>query len=438
MKCPFSLPCGWILRPVWQEFDVTLGKMIQSEPTEDAPIGYPYHKAASVQDGVLLDPFEKMFASEIGAAKLGVRKGDLLVCEGGDIGRSAIVSDEPDQLTIIQNSVHRVRSKGRYPVEYLKLVLDAYRHNGWLDVFIGKNTIAHFTAETFNNLLIPLPNPQYANKAVEIYQFEAKAIEDLLSYMESKLNKLSEYRQSLITQAVTRGLDPNVEMKDSGIDGVGPIAATWFVIPFGKIVQFGRGLPITKANLTESGVPCLSYGGIHAKGNRFITAGVNSLPFVSEDYIDEYPESLIDKGDLVFADTSEDLSGSGNFSCIRSEGKIFAGYHTIICRLSERFKINHIFIGYLLDSSVFRRQIQRRVTGVKVYSVTQQILKSTKVWLPKIEEQEKIARYLDEKCSLIDSTVSEINKSIKKLQEYRSGLISAAVTGKIDISEVNQ
>lgn len=237
---------------------------------------------------------------------------------------------------------------------------------------------------------------------------------------------------------MTKGLDPNVEIKDSGIDGVRPIAATWFVIPFGKIVQFGRGLPITKANLTESGVLCLSYGGIHAKGNRFITAGVNSLPFVSEDYIDEYPEALIDKGDFVFADTSEDLSGSGNFSCIRSEGKIFAGCHTIICRLSEQFKINHIFIGYLLDSSVFRSQIQRRVTGVKVYSVTQQILKSTKVWLPKIEEQEKIARYLDEKCSLIDSSVSEIHKYIKKLQEYRSSLITAAVTGKIDINEVKQ
>ncbi|MDU5054445.1 MAG: restriction endonuclease subunit S [Sutterella wadsworthensis] len=288
------------------------------------------------------------------------------------------------------------------------------------------------------NQFIPVPPKKIQERIANNLKLRLGICNQFILENQDKLNRLSEYRQSLITQAVTRGLDPNVEMKDSGIDGVGPIAATWFVIPFGKIVQFGRGLPITKANLTESGVPCLSYGGIHAKGNRFITAGVNSLPFVSEDYIDEYPESLIDKGDLVFADTSEDLSGSGNFSCIRSEGKIFAGYHTIICRLSERFKINHIFIGYLLDSSVFRRQIQRRVTGVKVYSVTQQILKSTKVWLPKIEEQEKIARYLDEKCSLIDSTVSEINKSIKKLQEYRSGLISAAVTGKIDISEVNQ
>ena len=429
MKCPFSLPCGWILRPVWQEFDVTLGKMIQSEPTEDAPIGYPYHKAASVQDGVLLDPFEKMFASEIGAAKLGVRKGDLLVCEGGDIGRSAIVSDEPDQLTIIQNSVHRVRSKGRYPVEYLKLVLDAYRHNGWLDVFIGKNTIAHFTAETFNNLLIPLPNPQYANKAVEIYQFEAKAIEDLLSYMESKLNKLSEYRQSLITQAVTRGLDPNVEMKDSGVPWVGMIPYHW---KCGKIKYF--------ASISAGGTPDRT---VKDYWNNGTIPWIKTGELLNDDIVSV--EECITP--LALRKSAAKLFPEGTvLVAMYGQGKTrgMAGMLTwpattnqaCACICPKNSLLLGKFLLRLMESSyAFNRE---KAAGTGQPNLNQDIIANLLIPIPPLDEQMKIINHLDVSLKHIQHMKGTIDGAINKLQEYRSSLITAVVTGKIDINEVNR
>lgn len=401
MKCPFSLPCGWILRPVWQEFEVTLGKMIQSEPTEDAPIGYPYHKAASVQDGVLLDPFEKMFASEIGAAKLGVRKGDLLVCEGGDIGRSAIVSDEPDQLTIIQNSVHRVRSKGRYPVEYLKLVLDAYRHNGWLDVFIGKNTIAHFTAETFNNLLIPLPNPQYANKAVEIYQFEAKAIGDLLSYMESKLNKLSEYRQSLITQAVTKGLDPKAEMKDSEVPSFGLTPIHWKIGKFKNVAQLQRGYDLAATEMSGGTVPVIGSGGLVGYHNIKTT----TAPSIT-------------------------IGRSGSVGKLRFIDEDFWAHNT------------NIFVTHFIDSDpkyvyymLSHLSPARLANTTAVPTLDRKKILDEKIAIPSIKEQIAIREFLDEQCAIIQNLEKTIKTTINRLTEYRFAVISAAVTGLIAIGE---
>lgn len=422
MKCPFSLPCGWILRAVWQEFGVTLGKMIQSEPTEDAPIGYPYHKAASVQDGVLLDPFEKMFASEIGAAKLGVRKGDLLVCEGGDIGRSAIVSAEPDQLTIIQNSVHRVRSKGRYPVEYLKLVLDAYRHNGWLDVFIGKNTIAHFTAETFNNLLIPLPNPQYANKAVEIYQFEAKAIGDLLSYMESKLNKLSEYRQSLITQAVTKGLDPNVEMKDSGVEWIGHIPQSWSVpqVKYLFSVVCGATPSPSESNwggdIAWIGPSDMEDAGMIDHGARFLTSiGYKSCG-----------TELVPVGSLILSTRAP--IGKVAYAC--RELCTNQGCKSLVPRQNIETK----YFYYVLQA--MRSLLEKEGSGTTFMELSTSSLGSQKLPLPSNKEQIAIADYLDKKLKQLQITLDTTKKSIDRLTEYRTSLISAAVTGKIDINEV--
>lgn len=119
MNFPFTIQSSWMIRPVWTEFDVILGKMIQTSPSEGCQFSYPYHKAATVQDGEIKSPAQGMYASIPEVAKLLLHSGDLLVCEGGDIGRSAILESEPLCPTIFQNSIHRVRSKGNYPVEYL-------------------------------------------------------------------------------------------------------------------------------------------------------------------------------------------------------------------------------------------------------------------------------------------------------------------------------
>lgn len=194
--------------------------------------------------------------------------------------------------------------------------------------------------------------------------------------------------------------------------------------------DFGRGLTITKENLLDEGVPCVSYGEVHSKYGFQVNPETDKLRCVDDSYLKSSPYALLNKGDIVFADTSEDIDGAGNFTQLLSNSLIFAGYHTIIARPSQ----NHAerFLAYLLDSQEFRSQIRLSVKGVKVFSVTQAILKSAALWLPPVYEQTQIARFLDHETAKIDALIAEQKRLIKLLQEKRQAVISHAVTKGLD------
>ena len=216
--------------------------------------------------------------------------------------------------------------------------------------------------------------------------------------------------------------------KSSGIEWIGEIPSHWEEKKFRYVFSFGRGLSITKENLQDNGVPCVSYGEIHSRYGFEVNPDKHSLRCVSEDYLNSSPNSLLKKGDFVFADTSEDIEGSGNFTYLNSDVPVFAGYHTIVAKPSQKFIYR--YIAYFLDSIDYRTQIRRVVNGTKVYSITQSILKGTNIILPPIPEQTTIANFLDEKTSQIDKLISNKQKLIELLKEERTAIINEAVSGK--------
>lgn len=123
------------------------------------------------------------------------------------------------------------------------------------------------------------------------------------------------------------------EMKDSGIPWIGEIPADWELKNIKALFSFGKGLPITKDNLCDSGVPVISYGQIHSKRNSGTHIVKDLIRYVSEEYINSNPDSFAHQGDFIFADTSEDLDGCGNCAYVDVDIPIFAGYHTIILRI---------------------------------------------------------------------------------------------------------
>lgn len=216
------------------------------------------------------------------------------------------------------------------------------------------------------------------------------------------------------------------EYKPTNVKGVDEIPVQWTPMRFRHLFSIGRGLGITKENLQETGVPCVNYGEIHSKYGFELDIEKHPLKCVSEEYINSSPNSLLNKGDLVFADTSEDLDGSGNFTQLVSDDTTFAGYHTVIARQLKSHDAR--FLAYALDSEYCRNQIRRAVKGVKVFSITQAILKDTSILLPSIEEQKAISLYLDANTTRIDNLISEKENFIKLLSEKRQALISHVVT----------
>jgi len=216
------------------------------------------------------------------------------------------------------------------------------------------------------------------------------------------------------------------EYKDSGIDWIKKIPTHWGTSKLRYMFSFGKGLTITKADLFDDGVPCVNYGEVHSKYGFEVNPTIHSLKCVKKEYLKTSPNALLLKGDFVFADTSEDIEGSGNFTQLTSEKAIFAGYHTIIAR--PKGDNSDRFYAYLLDSQQIRTQIRYAVKGVKVFSITQAILRGINIWLPKLDEQQKIANFLDHETAKIDTLIEKQQQLIKLLKEKRQAVISHAVT----------
>ncbi|MFM5242147.1 restriction endonuclease subunit S [Aeromonas media] len=216
------------------------------------------------------------------------------------------------------------------------------------------------------------------------------------------------------------------EYKPSQMDFLAFIPSHWEMRKLRYLFSFCKGLSITKENLRDTGVPCISYGEVHSKYRFSVDHSRNDLRCVDEKYLKTSLSSLLKTGDIVFADTSEDLDGSGNFSQFVGCGELFAGYHTIIAQPVDRSCWR--FYAYLLDSKEVRSQIQHAVKGVKVFSITQDILRNIKVWLPSMAEQEKIANCLDHETAKIDSLIDKQERLVKLLQEKRKAVINHAVT----------
>lgn len=427
MKGFTALPSGWFETKVSYEYDVTLGKMIQSVPTDKAYIPCQYHKSATIQDGKLLEPAEGMYASADEIENLQIQKGDLLVCEGGDIGRSAIVESEQESPVIIQNSAHRVRSNGNYSVQWLYYVLRFFKDSCLINVEIsGTNTISHFTNEIFRSMIIPFPPVELSNKYIYFLDCKIAKINAAIKNCQSLLEALVAYRQSLITRAVTKGLDPNVEMKDSGVEWIGSIPREWKTskISFVSDVTLGKMLCPRQTDSEQTLETYLCAGSISWDG---VKDYIKEMWFSSK----EKSELLLIAGDVLVV---EGGAGFGMTTLYKGEHSPCYFQNSIIRVRGHHNVMTSDFINYWMRFT-YTAYLKKVCNEATFSHYTKEKVSETPILVPPLNEQKKIADF----CKLVDERVKTIcagiENQISKLNEYRSSLISAAVTGQLAIDE---
>ena len=280
---------------------------------------------------------------------------------------------------------------------------------------------------------IVAPSLEEQQKIASFLDRKCSEIDEMIALQENVVEELKAYKQSVITEAVIKGLNPDVPMKDSGIEWLGEIPEHWEAHPFKAFYKTTKGLNITKDNLVESGIPVISYGQIHSKQNTGTSVSEELIRYVPADYIDSNPECLSKKYDIFFADTSEDREGAGNIALIDVETPIFAGYHTIMAHPSDRVKSK--YIAYLIKTDAWRCQLRCKVQGVKLFSISQKFVNQTSIIVPPMSEQIQISEYLDTKCTEIDNLISIKLSKIDSLKEYKKSIIYEYVTGKKEVIE---
>ncbi len=287
--------------------------------------------------------------------------------------------------------------------------------------------------QEMKRISIVAPSLKEQRKIASFLDRKCAEIDEMITLQERVVDELKAYKQSVITEAVTKGLNPDVPMKDSGIEWIGEIPEHWEAHPFKAFYKTTKGLNITKDNLVESGIPVISYGQIHSKQNTGTSVSEELIRYVPADYIDSNPECLSKKYDIFFADTSEDREGAGNIALIDVETPIFAGYHTIMAHPSDRVKSK--YIAYLIKTDAWRCQLRCKVQGVKLFSISQKFVNQTSIIVPPMSEQIQISEYLDTKCTEIDNLISIKLSKIDSLKEYKKSIIYEYVTGKKEVIE---
>ncbi len=413
-----EIPADWQIKRIGHLFQNRNGKVNDTD--------YP---PLSVSKGGIVPQMENVAKSDANDNRKMVCVNDFVINSRSDRKQSCGVSSLDGSVSLINTVLYAFLNNGVNPL-YNNYLLKNY---GFAEEFYrwGHGIVADLWTtrwQEMKSIELPIPSKQEQELILADIDKQSKKVDALIANQEQQIDKLKAYKQSLITEVVTKGLNPDAPMKPSCVEWIGEIPESWEVYPLKLSFAFGKGLPITKADLTPTGIKVISYGQIHAKYNSTVNVDDRLYRYVSDSYLESNASSLVSKNDMIFADTSEDVEGAGNFVFIDRDDTIFAGYHTLI--LKSLRDADNRYLAFLFMSNLWKNQVQSLVKGIKVYSVTRSILSNTTYILPTEQEQQQIVEYLDEKCSKIDRLVEIKQQKIDKLNDYKKSLIYEYVTGK--------
>jgi type I restriction enzyme S subunit len=374
-----------------------------------------------------------MWASPVDIEKFGIRDGDLLVCEGGEGGRAGIVLNPPRDC-IIQNALHRVRAKPTASVKFLQHVLSTVSSSGWFDVLCDKATIAHFTREKFAALMILVPPRDEQDAIVAFLDRKLAEVDRFIALKRRLIDLLNEQKATLINQAVTRGLDPNGEMKLSGLQVVERCPIQWtikrlkyIVLPGEYGIQMGPfGGMIKDLDTFNSGYKVYgqenTISGDFQRGSRYI----NSARYKELQRYSIKPEDLLltRKGSI------------GNARLFPSDAQLgIIDSDTIRVRAKTDEVANEYLLLLMHSAWYLQEQLQENRRGAVVAGLNTSTIGNLVLLLPPLNEQLVILESLQ--CSLdeLQQLENKANHEIELIEEYRTALIAEAVTGKIDVRE---
>jgi type I restriction enzyme S subunit len=303
-----------------------------------------------------------------------------------------------------------------------------YLHHALYGLGISNRSIKQTTGiqnldtESYFNETVPLPPRSTQVAIANFLDHKTAAIDVLIAKKERLIELLQEKRKALITQAVTKGLDPNVPMKDSGIEWLGKIPAHWAMRPLKHLSPriSGRLVYQPAQYFADEGVPFLMGNNVTERG--IVWDGVKLIP---ENINRRFAHHSLRVGDVVTVRV-----GAPGVTCVvpKEADGLNCGSLMII-RRGAQFESN--WLAYVMNSPIIKTQIDLVQYGAAQEQININDAVNFAIPLPDRIEQARIAKFLDEQVDRLSNLCSKLEASVKSLNEYRQALISAAVTGKL-------
>ena len=379
-------------------------------------------------------PFMKATASDVQIRKFTLKSGDTIITKDSedpnDIAVPAYVPQDLDSVVCGYHLALLRPEKGTCG-GYLKRVMDtqyarsffATRANGITRYGLGTYAISNF--------ILPFPPLEEQKQIAAFLDKETTNIDTLIDKQEQLITLLQEKRQAIISHAVTRGLNPNVKMKESGIEWLGEVPEHWEVTKLGYIAKkIGSGKTPRGGSevYLREGILFLRSQNVHDTG---LMLRKKEAVYISVEIDSEMSATRVKPGDILLNITGASIGRT----CIVPANfpRANVNQHVCIIRVPENLQY---YLSYFLKSVFVKSQIDAFQTGASREGLNFEQISKIFLCIPPKQEQNRIIAYLDKETAKIDTLIEKCETAIELLRERRTALISAAVTGKIDVGDV--
>ena len=352
-----------------------------------------------------------------------VEKDDLIFClfDIDETPRTIGISNYDGMITGAYNVVRCTPLANPKFIYYYYLSIDEYK--GLKPFYTGLRKVVR--AETFMNIQLALPSIKEQQLIANFLDKATAKIDTLIEKQTKQIELLKEKRQAVISHAVTKGINLNVSMKDSGVEWLGVIPEHWTCLSIGYISKIDSGAtPNRDKNSYWGGnIPWIKTGEVNYSIIEDSQEKITMAGFLNSSL------KLAKKGTILMAMYGQGVT-RGRIAVLG----IDATYNQACAAINFNHKMSNEFAQYFFIASYnYNRDLGNETSQMNLNIA---IINKMKITLPPLEEQQQIANYLDNKTSKIDTLIEKSKKSIELLKEKRTALISAAVTGKIDIREL--
>ena len=349
-----------------------------------------------------------------------VLAGDFVINSRSDRKMSSGTSIYDGSVSLI-NIV--LKSKRMVP-EFTHYLLKNY---GFAEEFYrwGSGIVADLWSTRFEQMkkiYVPAPNASEQQKIASFLDEKVAHIDSILEDTKKSIEYLKTYKQSLITEIVTKGLNANVEMKDSGIEWIGEIPGHWKVVPL-KYVS-----TINDENLSNSTPKSYSFKYIDI-GSVSLENGIETMEETNFKSAPSRARRKVRKNDIIISTVRTYLKA---IALVSDSDDIIVSTGFAVIRPAQHC-VNPLFLSYTLKSDYFTEKVRAHSYGIAYPSITSSEITKMKIVLPPLGEQSYLAEYIDEKVYQIDSLMKEKEQLIKNFESYKKSLIYEYVTGKKEV-----
>lgn len=354
------------------------------------------------------------------APEIQLKQGDLLVTKDGTVGKLALIDELPDSASLNSHLLVLRPLLNRYDNHFLYYVLSSLEFKNYFQKVSIGSTMDSLSQEKMGEFIFAIPNINEQNSISRYLDKKTAQLDKAKALLEEQIQKLKDYRSSLIYETVTKGLDKTVPMKDSSIDWIGEVPEGWGVIKFKYLGDVKQGLTYSPSDIVDKDEGIL----VLRSGN--IQNGI--LDFNNNVYVKtKVAESiLLRKNDILITARNGSPVLVGKNAIIDTDIKATFGAFMMVFRPNQSLFAKFAFYLMNVSFSFYRTFF----TTSTVNQLTAAIFNGIEVPLPSIYEQKKITDFLDGKTVQIDKLIQIKNQQIENINKQRQTLIYDYVTGK--------